>query len=77
LCQSDSDSPAHGDTDCNGKLHAYGNCYSDVYPYSYSDGYCNSNGHTYWFAKLHAELHIHIGHRNARAGSDRHWQPLR
>ena len=26
---------------------------------------------------LHTELHIHIGHRNARAGNHRHWKPLR
>ena len=67
--QPNADSSAYGDTDCNGNLYANGNGHGDIYPYSYSDGYCNSNGHTYWFAKLHAGLHIHLRNRNDRAGS--------
>jgi len=77
LRQPDSDGPAHSDTDCNGKLHAYGNCYSDVYPYSYSDGYCNSNGHAYGFDKLHTELYIHRGDRNDCSGHNRYRQSHR
>ena len=45
------------------------------YGYTYSYGY----GYTYTNRKpkLHPELHIHIWHRNARAGNHRHWKPLR
>jgi hypothetical protein len=70
-----SDSNAHG----LAKHYAYGradiNAYSDGsgHSYAYGPGY----SYTYRIAKLYTELHIHIGHRNARAGNHRHWKPLR
>jgi hypothetical protein len=71
----------NSDANTNGvpKYHTY--CYCDTYPDSpgHSYTYSASYGHTYRHgdAKLHTKLHIHIGDRNARAGSDRHHQPLR
>jgi hypothetical protein len=68
-----SDANTHGVAKC------YTYYYCDTYPdssgysYTYSAGY----GYTYGKPKLHTELCIHIGDRNTRAGSHRHWQPLR
>jgi hypothetical protein len=61
--------------DSNAFIHAYTYGGSDGHPYSH----CHSNGYGYAYgdAGLHTELHIHIGHRNARAGNHRHWKPLR
>ena len=56
-----------------------GNSYVYAHPdgSGYSDTYCAGYRYAYCIAKLHTELHIHIGHRNARAGNHRHWKPLR
>jgi hypothetical protein len=70
-----SDSNAHG----LAKHYAYGHADINAYPdsSSHSYTYSASYGYTYRDASLHTELHIHIGHRNARAGNHRHWKPLR
>lgn len=80
-------SNSYGDTnshaDCksisNGDSYVYAYPDSDRYSYSLAHTYSASYGYTYRYgnASLHTELHIHIGHRNARAGNHRHWKPLR
>ena len=52
-------------------------CYTYYYWDAYRDTYGAGYGYTYRIAKLHTELHIHIGDRNDRARSHRHRQPLR
>ena len=70
-----SDANTHGIAKCYTYYYwdAYRDTYGAGYGYTYGAGY----GYTYRIAKLHTELHIHIGDRNDRAGSHRHWKPLR
>jgi hypothetical protein len=68
-----SDSNAHG----LAKRYAYCSCYRYTYCSRYGHTYGASYGYTNGKPKLHTELHIHIGHRNTRAGSNRHRKPLR
>ena len=65
----------YGNAYRNCHIHAY--TYGDSHVYAYTNAYSFSYGYDYRNAKLHTELHIHIGDRNTRAGSHRHWQPLR
>ena len=69
-----ADANAHGNA-AESYTHGHNIAYPDGsgYGYTYSDGYTYTNRKP----KLHTELHIHIGHRNARAGNHRHWKPLR
>jgi hypothetical protein len=72
---------ANTDADANvkpdGNVYTYSN--TNSYRYGYIDAYTYSAvyGYTNGKPKLHTELCIHIGDRNTRAGSHRHWQPLR
>jgi hypothetical protein len=72
-----SNSNAHGIPKCDTYCSCYCDTYSDSpgYGYAYSASYGYAYGHGN--AKLHPGLRIHIGNRNDRAGSHRHWKPLR
>ena len=71
------------DANANGiaKCDTYCSCHCDTYSDSPGYGYTHSPSYGYAYrhgnAKLHTGLHIHIGDRNDRAGSDRHRKPLR
>ena len=58
-----------------GNMYSYSDGHSHSYAYSYSDGYSHTYRHGN--AKLHAGLHIYIGHRNDRAGHNRYRQSRR
>ena len=70
---------SHGYTDSNRNGNSHIHAYADTYCSCYCDTYSYSGGqrNTYCLAKLHTELHIHVGDRNAGAGSHRHYKPLR
>ena len=69
------------DPDANRLAKCYTYYYWDAYPDTYGAGhsyaYGAGYGYAYRNAKLHTKLHIHNGDRNDRAGSQRHWKPLR
>ena len=59
------------------KCYTYGSCYCYTYGSCHSYTYSAVYGYTNSKPKLHTDLHVHIGYRNDRAGSHRHWKPLR
>ena len=61
----------------NADVKPNGNGNSNAYGSGHSYTYCSGYGNAYCDRSLHTQLHIHIGNRNARAGSQRQWKPLR
>ena len=76
-------SNSYGDTNSHADCKSISNGDSYVYAYPDSSGhsYTYSSGFGYAYrhgdAKLHPELHIQVGDRNARAVNHRYWKPLR